>query len=113
MELPVLAQRVHLQGPGSRVQVSGFRVQSAGCRVQGAGFRVQGAGCRVQGSEFRVQGPGFMELPVLAERFQLQRERANLETVSAETPLDLETVPKSTGVSALIKARFQSKQPLN
>jgi hypothetical protein len=54
-----------------------------------------------------------MELPILAERFQLQRERANLETVSAETPLDLETVPKSTGVSALIKARFQSKQPLN
>ena len=48
------------QGPGIRVQGSGFSAQGVGCRVQGSGSPPhaidlgQGTGIRVQGAWFRV-----------------------------------------------------------
>ena len=36
-----------------------MRVQGPGFRVESSGFRVQGPGFRVQVGELRVEGPGF------------------------------------------------------
>jgi len=43
------------QGPGVRVQFSGFSFDGAGCRDPRSSFGAQFAGCRVQGSGFMAQ----------------------------------------------------------
>ena len=57
-----------VEGPGSRVRGSGFRIQGSGSRVQGSGFWVQGLGSNVQGPGFRVQGSGLIGSAYLLPR---------------------------------------------